>query len=451
MKLYDCVWVLWAVVVVVAPQKTSAAGKVHLDYTMTLPEDPLQPVWDRLESISQEVLTGLQLQMTQYLRKTQDNLESLSLKISALEDKLDSSISNFRSQIMEEIADQLTSMETNVREKLSVLSGRITLSSDTLVNISSNVIRINEKVSGIDDVTSSGDINNCTVLVDRVGDLMNEQQLIIEGQTANGSQVAENVLDEETVQELRSAVAQLRESPAFLPRDCSDLHWHQPQSPSGVFQTYPTMDPKMPVAVWCDMGQNATLDDGGWTVILRRQNTSWGLIDFNRTWSEYRAGFGMPGEGEWWYGLASLHALTYRQPYEVHFLMHDMELGYYDACYTTFRVEDEGRHFRLIVDGFSGNVTYDAFKSRHNGQPFSTKDVDQDDWIGGNCAANNGGGWWYQRCHRTSLTATFPTSSDRAARTIRWLARDWLVLDDVTVKIRPSTYGLRFDSHSYSN
>lgn len=115
------------------------------------------------------------------------------------------------------------------------------------------------------------------------------------------------------------------------------------------------------------------------------------------------------------------------------------------------RVEDESRYFRVLVDGFSGNVSYDAFTSRHQGQPFSTVDADQDDWGSGNCASNNGGGWWYSRCHRTALTATFPASDDRSARTIRWLASQWLVLDDVTVKIRPSRYGQRFATHSYIN
>lgn len=108
------------------------------------------------------------------------------------------------------------------------------------------------------------------------------------------------------------------------------------------------------------------------------------------------------------------------------------------------RVESEDRAFRLYVDGFSGNVSNDALSAMHHGQPFSTYDWDNDS-ITGNCAANNGGGWWYNRCHRATLTATFPSGPERDARTIRWnTSQVWLVLDDVTLKIRPTNYSQRF-------
>ncbi|WAR12612.1 FGL1-like protein, partial [Mya arenaria] len=54
------------------------------------------------------------------------------------------------------------------------------------------------------------------------------------------------------------------------------------------------------VYVWCDMA------DGGWTVILRRQD---GSEDFNRGWDEYVSGFGNLS-GEYWLGLESIHLLT---------------------------------------------------------------------------------------------------------------------------------------------
>lgn len=75
---------------------------------------------------------------------------------------------------------------------------------------------------------------------------------------------------------------------------------------------------------------------------------------FYRTWKEYRSGFGSAGEGEWFYGLANLHALTYRQPYELQVYMHDIEQGYFGAKYTTFRLDAKERVEEGIRRGGKG-------------------------------------------------------------------------------------------------
>lgn len=50
------------------------------------------------------------------------------------------------------------------------------------------------------------------------------------------------------------------------------------------------------VRVWCDMDT----DGGGWTVFLTRQKQT-PQLEFNRSWVEYRSGFGDP-HGEYWLG-----------------------------------------------------------------------------------------------------------------------------------------------------
>ncbi|XP_033757315.1 ficolin-1-A-like [Pecten maximus] len=98
-------------------------------------------------------------------------------------------------------------------------------------------------------------------------------------------------------------------------------------------------------------------EDGPWIVIQRRTN---GDVDFYRNWEDYKNGFG-------------------------------------NIQYSTFHVANEAQNYRLSVQGFSGNISYDAL-SAHDGYDFTTFDRDNDDQIGENCAHTYLGAWWYSNC-----------------------------------------------------
>ena len=53
-------------------------------------------------------------------------------------------------------------------------------------------------------------------------------------------------------------------------------------------------------------------DEGGWTVILKRNTSVSSRVSFTRTWNEYVQGFG-DLNSEFWYGLRNIHCLTNRQ------------------------------------------------------------------------------------------------------------------------------------------
>lgn len=445
----------------------------NYSYVSTDLDDPLQPVWDTLDRLPSEVSDAairvigtqfrlLNTQLSNKLEPLTRDMATVKRTVNTLQQSIQSVPGNTNNEthqqllhlqntILDNLVTKLevhintqvealeTKLKAHIDSKLSPAAGNgtgleisgsgvgasiaQTLSANTraLENITTHVLKINEKIGG-----SSENGDSCTTLLDKVTELM------------DGFAGTSNVCRVENGSTTPS-----------LQRDCSDVHWANPEAPSGVYETFPTFDRKAPVNCYCDMGQPGEKDTGGWTVILRRRNSTYGLVNFNRTWNEYRTGFGDPGEGEWWFGLSSLHALTYRQPYEVDLLLRDIERGTYHVKYTTFRVEDEAHTYKLILGGFSGNLTHDALTKKHHGSPFSTWDKDNDAWSG-NCAQSNGGGWWFDRCHYTTLTAPFPTSTDRNAKTIRWLEDDWLVLDDVTLKIRPFNYAERFNVHTSS-
>jgi len=70
--------------------------------------------------------------------------------------------------------------------------------------------------------------------------------------------------------------------------------------------------------------------------------------------------------------------------------------NWYYAEYSTFKVLSEADNYTLLVGGFSGNASYDAFAEYHNGAQFSTFDRDNER-RSGNCATRIGGGFWYSR------------------------------------------------------
>lgn len=78
---------------------------------------------------------------------------------------------------------------------------------------------------------------------------------------------------------------------------------------------------------------------GGWTVIQSRQD---GSLDFNRTWQEYREGFGSP-QGEHWLGNAALHALTSAGQHQLRVELEDWHQQKRHATYNNFKVASEAQ------------------------------------------------------------------------------------------------------------
>uniref|UniRef100_A0A1B8XUK9 Fibrinogen C-terminal domain-containing protein n=1 Tax=Xenopus tropicalis TaxID=8364 RepID=A0A1B8XUK9_XENTR len=172
--------------------------------------------------------------------------------------------------------------------------------------------------------------------------------------------------------------------------DCSSLYYNGIDR-SGIY-TIELAAGGIPTDVLCDM----ETDGGGWTIIQSRQD---GSVGFNRTWAEYKEGFGHLN-GEFWLGNENIYRITSRGDYSLRIDMEDWDGNHKYAMYRSFSIEDEGNHYRLNVEGFSG-TTEDSFAWYHNKRSFSTPET------GNLCAEISHGGWWYHQCFYSNLNGVY--------------------------------------------
>ena len=141
--------------------------------------------------------------------------------------------------------------------------------------------------------------------------------------------------------------------------------------------------------------------DGMWTVIQRRFD---GSVDFYRTWTEYKDGFG-DENGEFWLGNEALHQMTSSTNYMLKVNLTNWDNITKYAVYDIFRIADEADGYRLTIGGYCGDAG-DSMTGDHNRQMFSTKDRDNDMWDN-HCAQARQGGWWYQFCGDANLNGVY--------------------------------------------
>ncbi|XP_016105826.1 fibrinogen alpha chain-like [Sinocyclocheilus grahami] len=194
----------------------------------------------------------------------------------------------------------------------------------------------------------------------------------------------------------------------FVGGDCAEiLQKHANGGQSGLFKIKPAVSEEI-VEVYCDQGTGL----GGWTLVQQRED---GSVNFNRTWKEYRNGFGrldQQGKGEIWIGNKFLHLLTQKES----LLRVELQDWAGNEAYAEYsvRVGSEAEGFLLTVSDYVGD-TGDALVQgqpnlgsflSHAGMKFSTFDRDSDKWEE-NCAEMYGGGWWYNNCQSANLNGIY--------------------------------------------
>ncbi|CAG0892067.1 unnamed protein product [Cyprideis torosa] len=179
-------------------------------------------------------------------------------------------------------------------------------------------------------------------------------------------------------------------------------------------------------------------DEGGWTVIHRRGYFGLPVINFTKSWSEYRQGFGDLLK-EFWIGNDLLHILTNSDDYVLRIELADFEGNFAFAEYHTFNVGPEVSQYLLQVGDYYGNAS-DAFSS-HNGSQFSTFDRRNDlSHPCCPCVDSFGGGWWFNSCFEANLNGEYllnPTDNDHYRGIIWELWKGDYSLKAAEMKIRP--------------
>ncbi|KAJ8003055.1 hypothetical protein DPEC_G00165380 [Dallia pectoralis] len=243
----------------------------------------------------------------------------------------------------------------------------------------------------------------------------------------------------------QSSTKTLPEAPA-APKDCSD-HMVRGERENGVYQVTPDSRNKT-FQVFCDMESHG----GGWTVIQLRQD---GSVNFNRTWAEYRKGFGDLRTGEFWLGNDHIHLLTRHRDMILRVELEDFEGAREYAVYRIFRVASERLRYRLFAGGYSGTAG-DALQFsksyNHNNRYFTTPDRDHDRYPSGNCGAYYGSGWWFDACMAANLNGKYYVGKYKGVRngiywgtwhtisTENYLTNDRQSFKTVRMMIRPRNY-----------
>ncbi|KAF1392160.1 hypothetical protein PFLUV_G00049680 [Perca fluviatilis] len=194
-------------------------------------------------------------------------------------------------------------------------------------------------------------------------------------------------------------------------RDCADAY-KAGQSVSGLYNIY-IGNRTEPVQVFCDMETSG----GGWTVFQRRFN---GSVDFQRSWREYKMGFG-DVFGEHWLGNEVMYLLTSQGQYSLRVELRDWEGNPAHSLYDRFTLTSERQQYRLYLRGYSGTAGRQSSLTTH-GTGFSTRDQDNDNCDHCKCALMLTGGWWFDACGFSNLNGIYYTVGHniRKLNGIKW-------------------------------
>ncbi|KAI0238526.1 Angiopoietin-related protein 7 [Lamellibrachia satsuma] len=125
-------------------------------------------------------------------------------------------------------------------------------------------------------------------------------------------------------------------------------------------------------------------------IVIQRRSAPY-VASFNRSWEEYKNGFG-DVRGEFWLGLEKIHQIT-RQPFVRFSVRVEAKLATglsYYAEYNNFYIGDESQNYRILSIGAATAKSNNYFLT--NGTFFATADRDHK-YL---CGARYNGFWYFE-------------------------------------------------------
>ncbi|XP_062571874.1 fibrinogen-like protein 1 [Saccostrea cucullata] len=291
--------------------------------------------------------------------------------------------------------NDVTNLTTHLQDKTATLKKSVNdfktsldHSSQTVRILNSNFDTLKQIVSAKDDVQMRAELKKMST---KVGDI--EKQLDAYKLNASSlTKAVEKIILTAAIQNKSAVRMKAPEANRMYPSDCDDV-LKSGHSTNGVYRIQPR-DSSYPFNVYCDFF------DGNFIVFQRRED---GLQNFDRSWLEYKFGFGSL-YGDFWLGNELIHLITKQRKYGLLIMIEDWEGKSGWAEYSKFSVEDHSNQYTLRVSGYTGtagdSLTY------HNGMKFSTEDTDNDLNMR-NCAAENRAGWWFNSCYLSNLNGVY--------------------------------------------
>ncbi|ESP02958.1 hypothetical protein LOTGIDRAFT_111080, partial [Lottia gigantea] len=144
-----------------------------------------------------------------------------------------------------------------------------------------------------------------------------------------------------------------------------------------------------PFQVYCKM------QNGGRTLFQVHRSPS---FKFNKTWVEYRDGFGSLTSNHW-LGLQKMHMIINNGTYQMIVNMKLKNDSFYQHYFNDFQIENESNLYRLNFSNAKPHSTSPLGDSLTDskGMAFSAFDQDNDNSTS-NCAMIRGSGWWFNDC-----------------------------------------------------
>ncbi|XP_046585477.1 uncharacterized protein LOC124292442 [Haliotis rubra] len=195
-----------------------------------------------------------------------------------------------------------------------------------------------------------------------------------------------------------------------LMEDCSE-GWTLPyyNKEKTVFSIHPTTSP-YPFKVFCEMVHKGKL-----TILRITPDAPY--VDFNRTFTEYKDGFG-DLEGNLWLGLEKFYYLTNHRNMVLKVVVktngYEKQTSFRQRFYNDFKLSSESDGYRFNFSSHEtkpGEAALGDCLTEVKGLPFSTIDNDRDTKVG-NCAKTHLSGWWYKNCGPCNPTGKLQPTSE---------------------------------------